>query len=162
MKALRSDTRHRQSSSTQEREGVTTVEFAIITMVFLTVVFGMVEMSLVIFRYHIVSHAARQGARLAIVRGELTTQQRRWDPQVLGSTHTALLSANDPISNALRPSTGGVIPEQTTVTIAWPDTTNKLGSPVQVEVATTFRPFVTFLFSAEWNLNARSTMLIEH
>ena len=162
METIRPHRRHCQLRSTQARGGVTSVEFSIVAMVFLTAVFGMLELSIAVFQYHVVSQAARHGARLAIVRGELATALGKWDPVVLGNTHSALLSANDPISNLIRPYTSGITPNQTTVTVTWPDATNKLESLVQVEVVTVHQPFVTFLFSSSWTLTGRSTMPIAH
>ena len=162
MKTVESDRSHCQLRSAQERVGVTSVEFSLVAMVFLTAVFGMLELSIAVFQYHAVSQAARHGARLAIVRGELATALGKWDPSVLGNTHSALLSADDPISNLIRPYTAGISPDQTTVTITWPDATNKLESLVQVQVVTVHQPFVTFLFSSSWTLTGRSTMPIAH
>ena len=162
MKTFRSDRRHCQLRLTQKRIGVTSVEFSFVAMVFLTVVFGMLELSIAVFQYHVVSQAARHGARLAIVRGELASALGKWDPRILGNTHSALLSANDPISNLVRPFAAGISPPRTTVTITWPDATNKLESLVQVEVVTVHQPFVTFLFSSSWTLTGRSTMPIAH
>ena len=162
MKILESAPCHSQRRSTQERVGVTSVEFSLVAMVFLTAVFGMLELSIAVFHYHGVSQAARHGARLAIVRGELATTLGKWDPSVLGNTHSALLSANDPVSNLIRPYAVGIKPADTTVTITWPDATNKLESLVQVQVVTVHQPFVTFLFSSNWTLTGRSTMPIAH
>lgn len=162
MKTLRSDRKHSQLHLTQNRAGATAAEFSLIAMVFLTAVFGMLELSVAVFQYHVVSQAARHGTRLAMVRGELATRLGKWDPQALGNTHSALLSADDPISNAIRPYAIGITPEQTTVTISWPDATNKLESQVQVQIVTIHQPFVTFLFSSDWTLTASSTMPIAH
>lgn len=162
MKTFRISRRHDQLRSAQKRVGATAAEFSIISMVFLTAVLGMLELSVAVFQYHVVSHAARQGARLAMVRGELATRLGKWDPQALGNTHSALLSANDPISNAIRPYVSGITPEHTTVTISWPDATNDLESQVQVQIVTIHQPFITFLFSSNWTLTGRSTMPIAH
>ena len=142
MNTVRSDAGHCEPRNLQSRTGVTSVELSLVAMVFLTAVFGMLELSVAVFQYHGVSQAARHGARLAIVRGELAARLGKWNPQALGNTHSALLSANDPISNGVRPFAAGITPDQTTVTIEWPDATNKLESQVRVEVVTTHRRII--------------------
>lgn len=46
------------------------VEFSIVIMLFLMLMFGTLEMAIAIFRYHLVSQGARQAARQAIVHGK--------------------------------------------------------------------------------------------
>jgi Flp pilus assembly protein TadG len=51
------------------KNGATTVEFALAAVILLTVVFGILEMSLALFTFHLLSEAAREGTRYAQVRG---------------------------------------------------------------------------------------------
>ena len=46
---------------TKKRRGAALVEAAIITSLFLTLVFGMLDLGLILFRMHVASEAARQG-----------------------------------------------------------------------------------------------------
>lgn len=55
--------------SLHSQRGTTTVEFAISALVMLAVLFGIMECSLLVYSYHTVSNAARQGSRWAMVRG---------------------------------------------------------------------------------------------
>lgn len=55
--------------SLHSQRGTTTVEFAISALVMLMVLFGILECSLLLYSYHTVSNAARQGSRWAMVRG---------------------------------------------------------------------------------------------
>jgi hypothetical protein len=161
MRRLSFFTRQKSFGRTQPDRGVTTVELSIVMMVFLTIVFGMLELSVAVFQYHVVSQAARHGARLASVRGELAGLVGEWNP-AMGNPHVVSLSADDPVANAIRPYMAGIIPSLTTVALSWPDGTNELESPVQFEVQTVHQPFVTFLFTSSWTLTARSTMPVNH
>lgn len=51
------------------QRGTTTVEFAISALLMLMLLFGIMECSLLVYSYHTVSNAAREGSRWAIVRG---------------------------------------------------------------------------------------------
>jgi Flp pilus assembly protein TadG len=51
------------------QRGTATVEFAVSAMVMLMLLFGILQCSLLVYSYHAVSNAARQGSRWAMVRG---------------------------------------------------------------------------------------------
>lgn len=51
----------------QSEQGSTVVEFAVIATVLFTIVFGIIEFSLVVFDQHILTNASREGARAGIV-----------------------------------------------------------------------------------------------
>ncbi len=47
--------------------GAATVEFAIIAIVFLTILFGIIEFGILMFDQHVLTNASREGARAGIV-----------------------------------------------------------------------------------------------
>jgi Flp pilus assembly protein TadG len=51
----------------QRQNGATLVEFAIILPVFIIVIFGIIEFSLLLYNKGIITHAAREGARAGVV-----------------------------------------------------------------------------------------------
>jgi hypothetical protein len=53
----------------RSEHGSAIVEMALSLIVLLTVVFGIMEMSLALYTFHFISEAARDGTRYAIVRG---------------------------------------------------------------------------------------------
>src|SRR3954466_11950835 len=57
--------------NSRRRRGGVLVEAAITTSVFLTLVVGMIDLGIYVFRTHVITQAARQGARTAIVHGSL-------------------------------------------------------------------------------------------
>jgi Flp pilus assembly protein TadG len=51
----------------QKQKGATLVEFAIILPVFIIIIFGIIEFSLLLYNKGIITHAAREGARVGVV-----------------------------------------------------------------------------------------------
>jgi len=51
----------------ENQRGATAVEFAIVILVFITIVFGIIEFGLLMYNQHIVTNAGREGAREGIV-----------------------------------------------------------------------------------------------
>ena len=51
----------------ENQRGATAVEFAIVILLFLTIVFGIIEFGLLMYNQHIVTNAGREGARYGIV-----------------------------------------------------------------------------------------------
>lgn len=151
---------------------------AIVLMVFLTVVFGMVELSVAVFRYHIVSQAARQAARMAIVHGELAPPTMTdWNAAYGGGTNKfgpqtiSTAAADNEIIYGKPGDTGfpgitkyiaGLDPAGTTIQLEWIDGDTRLGSRVRATVTTTYSPLITFLFSDDFTLTGQSVMQIAH
>ena len=51
----------------ENQRGATAVEFAIVILDFITIVFGIIEFGLLMYNQHIVTNAGREGARYGIV-----------------------------------------------------------------------------------------------
>ena len=51
----------------KDQSGATAVEFAIVILLFITIVFGIIEFGLLVYNQHIVTNAGREGARHGIV-----------------------------------------------------------------------------------------------
>jgi hypothetical protein len=52
----------------RNRKGASAVEFAIILLILLSLVFGIIEFSLYLFNKHVITWASREGARAGIVQ----------------------------------------------------------------------------------------------
>ncbi len=134
-----------------------------IIIALLTIVFGMIDLGSGAFRYNMVCHAARQGARLAIVHGSLAKsgyQGGPWGPATFGP-----VALNDSSAQATAMSTrvGGLDLSQAQMTITWPDGSNDAENRVRVTVTYPYRPIMTFIFgSPTITLTATSTMTIAH
>lgn len=55
------------------RPGAAAVEFAVVASVFFMVILGIVEISRALMVHHLLTHAARKGARLGIIEGKTTS-----------------------------------------------------------------------------------------
>lgn len=144
------------------RRGAAIVEAAITIPVFLTLVFGMIDLSIGVSRYNTLSQAARHGARQAIVHGELAPtglNGGRWGPAAV--TQQADAAAWPAL--AVSPMMANCPLSESTVKVEWPDGKNKAGSRVKVTVTSVYRPMVTFIFGNQAiALSSSSTMPISH
>ena len=127
-------------------EGATLVEFALVAIVFFTIVFGIMEFGRMIFDYNIVAQASREGARYASVRGATS-----------GHAATA-----DAVKTYVVNKSVGLL-TTSNVTVTWPDggaTPNASGKNVQVTTTYNFNPIVTLVPSATWPLSSTTKMVI--
>jgi Flp pilus assembly protein TadG len=152
-------TRCRRATNTRPRRGAAAVELAIVLLMLLTLIFGMIELSMAVFRYNNVSAAARRAARMAIVRGEMAPSALgNWGP----TTVTGTGDSSDAVVSAVAPSLIGLEPSDTTVTLEWPDGDTKVGSRVRVTIASNHEPFLSFPFTSGWTYSAVSELEIAH
>jgi Flp pilus assembly protein TadG len=143
------------------RRGGTTVEGAIVLMVFLTLVLGMIDLAMYLLRANIIAEAARQGARQAIVHGSLAPPRlAQWGPATVTATAS---QGGVPLADAVRPLLVGFDLTKTQVQAEWPDGDSDPNSRVRVTVTTPYRPIMTFIFGGStYTLRASSTMRIAH
>jgi hypothetical protein len=124
---------------------------------------GTIDLGMAVFRLHILSQAARQGARQAIVHGSLARsgwQGGPWGPTTYGPLPA---TSSDPQMQAVASSLVGVDPAQAQITVEWPDGSNAPGKRVTVTVTTTWSPLMVFIFGNQTTtLSASSTMPIAH
>ena len=157
----------------QNRRGATLVETALTLGVLLSLVLGMLELGIAVFRQHVVTEAARQAARRAIIHGDLAKPNLgKWGPATWdGSAHFMNQQGGDDddevspnsIAASIGPYMTGLDKNQTTIRMEWLDGSNELHSRVRCRVTTPHQPFVSFLFgTSSWNLTGTSTMQIAH
>lgn len=125
-----------------DERGSVLIEFAASSILLMTVVFGIIEFSLMTSRYSIVSNGAREGARYASMRGANS-----------GRTATTTTIAEYVVGR----SAGVLAAEHVTVT--WP-VNNKTGSIVRVMVDYPFTPLSSLLPMATINLRSTTQMTI--
>jgi hypothetical protein len=154
-------------SNYRRRRGASLVEAVITTAVLTTLMLGMVDLGVGVFRNHIISEAARQGARQASVHGILASTGSpysgllgAWGPTTVGPL--AGNSGDSKVAGML-PYLTGVDLSATNITFQWPDGNNNVESRVEVTVTTTWSPMLTSLFGASaYTLSASSTTQIAH
>jgi Flp pilus assembly protein TadG len=143
----------------RNEHGSALVEMAVATVVLLTLLFGILEISLALYTYHFVSEAAREGTRYAIVRGSSCG----------GSFSTACPASSDDIQTYVQNlAYPGINPTAMTVTTAWSaypaggacGSCNNPGNQVQVTVNYQYLLSIPFVPSQTLNMSSSSEMVI--
>ena len=143
------------------RSGAATVEMAIALSVFVTLILGVVDLGYGVFRQHVLSHAARQLARQAVVRGKLSDKLPVWGPHEISVT----ADAGNPVAEFIAPNLVGWNLSEVNVQMKWIDGDHDVrrGSRVRVELTAPYRPVMTFIFGKpSIDLHSSSTMTIAH
>lgn len=107
----------------QQQFGQSTVEFALAVPIFLVLVLGILEFSLIMWCRNVVAEAAQEGTRYAMVHG---------------SKSNSPAAATD-VENIVRNYGFGLNPDRLTVTCSWPSG-NSPGSEVRVDVRYSYMP----------------------
>jgi len=139
------------------------LEMALVLGVFVVLTFGMFDLGIGVFRYHILANAARQAARRAIVHGERASALGSWGPTAISvnadETGTPIVDGADD-ADKLPPRLVGCDLANTTIQIDWLDGNNAIDSRVRATITSPYRPFMLFLIPV--TLRASSTMQITH
>jgi Flp pilus assembly protein TadG len=124
----------------RNERGGTLIEFSLILMLLLTVLFGVIEVGMMILTYTTLATATRAGARYAVVHGADCTG-------VCGQSSPDPLIGSVGVSNAVKDLTtaAGLVTANLTVTVTYPNGNNSIASPVQVTAAYAYTPIVSFL-----------------
>jgi len=170
----------RIESRRNRRRGAALVEAAIMTSLFLSLVVGMLDLGIALFRMHVASEAARQGARNATIHGYYApngSTMNAWGPtpeyypaltsQSLYATASSYTvradTASDELAATIRPYLVGLDPSTVTIQIQWPDGDNDLANRVTVSVSAPYQHLIPFVFGTDTiTLSAASTMSIMH
>jgi Flp pilus assembly protein TadG len=146
-------------------EGATLVEFAFASMIFVMILFGIIEVSLAVYSYDFVSEAARDAARYAIVRGANCKYMP--DCGATNSTiQTHVQSLNYPGINTSNLTTTTVwyshatAPPNMTWTTCGTTQCDAIGNAVKVTVNYSFPLQVPFYPGSTINLTNSSMMVI--
>lgn len=130
--------------------GQSIVEFALIAVPFFLLVFGIIEGGRLLFTYHEVQNAAREGARYMVAHGREAD-----DPLVPGDTA--------PVTTHVLGRVTGLDPAALEIRARWPDGSNAPGQRVEVEVEYAFEPVIGMIFGmGPIELTARSEMRIHY
>jgi len=156
---IRKSNRRRSSADRRRRQGAAAIETAIVLMIFITLVFGMLDLGLGVLKHNSLSQAARRAAREAIVHGSMAEPLGVWGPT--GYSGTA--ADTHPLAESVRRSLAGMDHTEVTVQAAWPEGGNDLEQQVTITASMPYRPIMAFIFgSPEFTLEAKSTMRIAH
>jgi hypothetical protein len=125
-------------------------------------VVGTIDLGLGMYYAHVLSEAARQGARVASVHGANALSS--WNGGAWGpSTYTGTADSTDYHAQAIAAYLPGMDKSQVNITMSWPDGSNAVEKRVTVDLRATWTPVVGSVFGIpSVNLGAGSTMLIAH
>jgi Flp pilus assembly protein TadG len=159
-KKTRSASRRWLLRGSSER-GSSLVEFAIAASILLSMIFGVLNISMALYAYHYISDAAREGTRYAIVRGSACPLSE------CPSGSATQADIQDYLTAKPFP---GIDPTRMTVTANWPDPAdtcapnvtpcNNPGNNVQVTVTYQFPLTVPFVPADMINMRSSSEMVI--
>jgi Flp pilus assembly protein TadG len=139
--------------------GQSTVEFALVATIFFTMIFGIIEGGRLLFTYHQINNAAREGARYAVAHGIAN------EAHIDESDYQAMI---DHIADR----TTGLSVDGLSVSAEWPGDTrtdrcpqgsNEAGCPVRVTTTYSYEPMLA-MFS-NWggiSMSSSSEMRIHY
>lgn len=136
--------RHQQKARTR---GQSIVEFALITPLLLTLLFGLIEGGRIIYTYNAVNHAAQEAARVGVLA----------DTGGVGDVKARAIDAGDPLTiNA-----GDVSVEVNNGSTTFGD--RDIGDRLAVTVGHDFTPIVALVFgsTASIHLSGTSELMVE-
>jgi Flp pilus assembly protein TadG len=129
--------------------GATMVEFAMASVILFTLVFGVIAICLALYSYNVVSEAAREATRYAIVRGSACNS--------FSDCKVTQAQLQTYVQNLGFP---GMTPSSLGATASWPNGNNNPGSPVQVTVTYTFPLIIPFVPRRTLRMSSTSQMVI--
>jgi Flp pilus assembly protein TadG len=140
-------TRIKQNIARSE-SGSTLVEFSLVTFLLLIVMFGLVEMTRMILVYTAISNSARAGVRYAMVHGAdrpTTGVSAVYQQTPVSCAPSSCTQIQTVVRNYA--SAGLLNSNNVTVSVSFPDSTNTVGSRVQVTATYTYNPLIGYFNS---------------
>ena len=130
------------SVARNRRRGVALVEGAVVLFVLLVLLFGMLDLGLLVLDYNTLSEATRRLARAAIVHGQMAApQQTVWGPTTISGT----AADGSQYALALKPELATFNLSNVNYSLAWPSGSNQPGSQVTVTATYVYQPIFTYL-----------------
>jgi len=128
-----------------EARGQTMVEFAMVASVFLLLLFGIMQMALMVYNYNTVCSAAREAVRYAIVRSPTS-------PNPATTAQIQQIAINTAV---------GLNTSQLTVAVSWPaDASLPAQSDARVQVSYQYQLQIPFFSPLTMTLASTSQMLV--
>lgn len=145
----------------RREDGSGLVEFAIVFILYMTMILGVMDFARALYVYHFVSHVAREATRYAAVNGSACTSD--------GSCTAA--ATQKTIGQFVQDFTPpGIDSSKIKTTATWPGngttvctaTVNSPTCPVDVEVSYTFNFMFSWIRKTSMTLSSTSEMIISH
>lgn len=142
------------------RRGVAAVEGALVVSVFLFILFGMLDLGLLVLQYNMLTEGTRHLARSAMVHGaKASSGATAWGPAIV----TGNAADGSQYAKVLQQELGTAHSADINFTVDWPAGTNDPDDPVQVKLSYSYQPLIPFLFgSGQIALQSISKVRIAH
>jgi Flp pilus assembly protein TadG len=142
------------------RGGTVAVEGAIVLSSLLIILFGMLDLALLVLESNTLAEAARRLCRQAAVHGQMASPlMTTWGPTSVSGT----AADGTECGQALSPELVTFDLTQVNYVIAWPDGANQPGNRVSVTVTYAYQPMMPFVFgNTAIQLQDVTTMEIDH
>lgn len=162
----------------KKEEGTNLMEYGLVAILFMTLMFGLMGLGQMVYAYHYVAHAAKSAARWAAVNGETCASD---------SSCSAPASSSDIATYVTNSTPQGIDSTQVTVNSSWPVLTsspticsaaatipngsgsttlgpypNYPGCTVEVQVSYKFNWFFPLGSSSSVTMSSSSEMVISH
>jgi Flp pilus assembly protein TadG len=149
-----------QHSNDHPRSGVAAVEGAIVLSVFLLILFGMLDLGLLLLDYNTLCEATRRLARAAIVHGQMAAPaQTVWGPTAVSGT----AADGTDYATTLGKELATFNLSDVNYSIQWPAGTNRPDDPVQVTVSYRYPPIIPYLLGSQSiPIRAVTNMSVQH
>lgn len=145
-------------STVRFRTGVVTLESAIVLSVLFVALFAMLDLGLAALRHNCLGAAAHRISREAATHGSLCSHvHSAFGPNQYSGT----AAASDPLVQPLQGLLPTMQPELVSVSVTWPDGTNRPRDRVSAELTFTHQPLIPGLLPwGNLSLRAESTTQI--
>lgn len=141
--------------------GQNLIEYALMFIVFLTLLFGIAGFGEALYVYHFVSYEARDATRWAAVNGSSCTSDNSCNG--VAEMNNGPASPGDITNYVTNHTSVGMDPGQITVTPTWiPAGCKKPGCTVEVQVSYNFHFILPLISTATFPLSSTSEMVIVH
>jgi Flp pilus assembly protein TadG len=142
------------------RGGAVVVESAIVLTTLIVVLFGMLDLSLLVLESNTLAEAARRLCRQAAVHGQMASPQLTvWGP----TTITGTASDGTDCATALKPELVTFDLTKVSYAIDWPDGTNQPGYRVRVTVNYQYQPMMPLILgNSAIPIQMVTTMQVAH
>jgi Flp pilus assembly protein TadG len=151
---------NKQYCAARGRRGVAVVEGAIVLASLVIVLFGMLDLTLLVLESNTVAEASRRMCRNAVVHGQMASPQMTiWGP----TSVTGTAGDGTEYAQALDPELVTFNLSNVNYTINWLDGSNQPGNRVQVIVTFNYQPMMPFLLGGSAiPISMDTTMQVAH
>ena len=137
--------------------GQALAEFALVSLIFFMLIFGMIDIGRAVWHYNTLSQATREGTRYAIVHGADSL-----DASGPGSAYYTPPNTDTNVTQVVTSHASSLDTAQLTVTAEWVDGTNDPGSRVTVSAQYTYEPVFSMFGMLAFGMSSSSTMEITY